>query len=315
MINQSRYFTIIFLFISSITASAQSRVIGYVPMGRQPVDFSKISFSKITHLNIAFLNPDSTGKMVLPENFDSLVNAAHQFNVKVLASIGGGSPNLHYGNLLEEMNRAALVQQIVEISVNHKLDGIDVDLENDAIDKNYEKLVRDLAAKLKPLGKLLTAALATWNAEKISDAALKEFDFVNIMSYDQTGPWTPDKPGPHSTYEKAVEDLKYWRSNRKLGKEKINLGVPFYGYCFGTQYGESMSYRDIIHTFPGAENRDMVLPSTGGAIYYNGSSTIKNKTSLAIKEAGGVMIWQLLQDDWGDSSLLGMIHDIVHLKK
>jgi len=270
-------------------------------------DFSKISFSKITHLNIAFVNPDSSGKMVLPDGFDSLVKTAHIYKVKVLASIGGGSPNLHYGSLLDDNNRAALIQQIVQISVDHNLEGIDVDIENDFINENYEKLVTDLSNKLKPLGKLLTAALATWNAEKISDAALKKFDFINIMSYDQTGPWTPGKPGPHSTFPKAEEDLNYWRSTRKVSKNKINLGLPFYGYCFGTQYGESMSYSDIIHTFPGSENQDIVNPPTGGAIYYNGISTIKNKTALALKETGGVMIWQLLQDDPGDSSLLEVI--------
>ena len=315
MSKKLKYFITSVLLVVSITAQAQFRIIGYVPMSRQFPDLNKISFSRITHLNIAFINPDSTGNMILPYGIDSLITIAHSNKIKILASMGGGSFNPYYASLLNDSNRAAFIQQLVEICVAHKLDGLDVDLENDVIDQHYESFIRDLSIKLKPQGKLLTAALATWNAEKISDAALKEFDYINIMSYDQTGPWTPDKPGPHSTFAKAEEDLFYWRVTRKIDKSKTNLGVPFYGYCFGTQYGESMSYSDIIQRFPGAEKDDMVKPTGGGNIYYNGLPTIKNKTALALKQTGGVMIWQLLQDDPGDLSLLKAIYDTVHEKK
>jgi chitinase len=131
------------------------------------------------------------------------------------------------------------------------------------------------------------------------------------MSYDQTGPWRPNEPGPHSTYAKAEEDLQYWTSARGFPGKKINLGLPFYGYCFGTTYGESMSYADIIATFPGSDQQDMIVPDNGGIIYYNGIPTIKSKTALALKNAGGVMIWQLLQDTEGDKSLLTAISTVI----
>ena len=310
--NKVRFFgwmAVLACFFFSMAACGQFRVIGYVHPWKQAPDMTKISFEKITHLNIAFVNPDSSGNLVVPGGFDTLIRTAHQFNVKVLASIGGGSHNPYYASLLTDTNRSALIDKLVSLAVTYNLDGIDVDLENDAIDANYEKLVIDLSDKLKPLKKLLTSAVATWNGEKISDAALRKFDFVNVMSYDQTGPWTPEKPGPHSTYAKAKEDLAYWIKNRKIKKRNINLGLPFYGYCFGTQYGASMSYSEIIATFPGSELLDEVAPSTGGNIYYNGLPTIIKKTILARKKAGGVMIWQLMQDDPGTNSLLSAIHE------
>jgi GH18 family chitinase len=277
-------------------------------MGRTVPDFSKISFQRITHLNIAFVNPDSTGNLRLPAGFDSLIQRAHEHQIKILASIGGGSFNPYYSRLLSDTNRKVFVGQLVRLAIDHKLDGLDIDLENDNIDKNYEHFIAGLAAELRPLNKLLTAALATWNAQLITDAALKNFDFINVMSYDQTGPWRPNQPGPHSTYVKAEEDLHYWTTTRGIPKEKLSLGVPFYGYCFGTKYGESMSYRDIITKFPGSDQKDEVAPEGGGKIYYNGLPTIKNKTALALKNAGGVMIWQLLQDAEGDKSLLAAIN-------
>jgi chitinase len=309
--NCSHIVICIFLITFSMISYGQFRVIGYVHPWKEAPDLTKISFEKITHLNIAFVNPDSAGNLVIPGGFDTLIKTSHRFHVKALASIGGGLHNPYYANLLNDTNRAIFIDSLIKLAVDYNLDGIDIDLENDAIDANYEKLIVDLSRKLKPLKKLLTSAVATWNGDKISDVALKKFDFINVMSYDQTGPWTPEKPGPHSTYEKAEEDLTYWINTRKISKKKINLGLPFYGYCFGTQYGASMSYSEIINNFPGSESLDEIAPPTGGNIYYNGLLTIKRKTLLALKKAGGVMIWQLMQDDAGSNSLLSAIHDTI----
>jgi len=304
-------FVLAFLFmLSTIAVPAQFRVIGYVHSNHSAPDLTLIQFGYLTHLNIAFVNPDSSGNLVLPPGFDSIVAAAHANKVKVLASIGGGSFIPQYKWLLQDSLRNSLVLEILQMAITHQLDGIDVDIENDNLDENYGRFVGDLSRALKPKKILLTAALATWNGEKIGDSTLKKFDFVNIMSYDQTGPWAKDKPGPHSTYAKAVDDLDYWTEKRKLKKKNLNLGLPFYGYGFDTQFGESMSYKDIITQFPGTENVDEYDPPGGGRIYYNGVPTITQKIALARKKAGGVMVWQLLQDASGEMSLLKLIYEL-----
>jgi len=296
-------------------SNAQFRVIGYIHPHIGGNEAENIDFQKLTHLNIAFINPDSAGQLQLPPGFDSLIEAAHRYKVKVLASIGGGSHNPYYATLLNDENRPALVQKLIKLTSEHNLDGIDVDIENDNIDDNYSKLVADLFKQLKPLKKLLTSAVATWNGELIPDAALSKFDFINVMSYDETGPWRPEKPGPHASFEKAENDLKYWSVTRKIPAKKINLGVPFYGYCFGTKYNASMPYKDIIINFPGAEVKDIITPDGGGAIYYNGLSTIKSKTELALKKAGGIMIWELMQDSDNELSLLKGIDYVIKSKR
>ena len=298
-------------FFISMTGISQFRVVGYVPLGRTMPDFNQISFQRLTHLNIAFINPDSLGNIKIPAGFDSLIKKAHEYGVKVLASIGGGSHNPYYSRVLSEANRKIFIGKLTQLVIDHELDGLDVDIENNNIDTNYQHFVTGLAAELKPINKLLTAALATWNGQLISDAALEKFDFINVMSYDQTGPWRPNQPGPHSTYAKAVEDLNYWTTTRGVPKQKLILGIPFYGYGFGTKYGQSMSYRDIITKFPGSDQKDEFVPDGGGTIYYNGMPTIKNKTALALKEAGGIMIWQLLGDAEGNQSLLAAIDAMV----
>ena len=305
MVNILKSVWIILLFVISYSpATAQFRVVGYVHFGRIIPDLTKISFNRLTHLNIAFVNPDSTGALQVPNGMDSVIHVAHLHQVKVLASIGGGSHNPYYAGLLKEDSREVFVKKLLQLVIDHNLDGIDVDLENEVIDHNYGAFVTDLAGLLKPINKLLTAALATWNAQKIPDSALHAFDFINIMSYDQRGPWRPTEPGPHSTYEKAVEDLQYWKEKRNVAAHRINLGVPFYGYVFHNGTAGSMRYGDIAGNFRRAHKKDQLKLEEGGTVYYNGNRTIRKKTTLALDEAGGIMIWQLLQDHPGRYSLL-----------
>jgi GH18 family chitinase len=48
----------------------------------------------------------------------------------------------------------------------------------------------------------------------------------------------------------------------------------------------------------------------GNVLYYNGLPTIRRKTELAMKEAGGIMIWQVMGDAPGPKSLLRAINEV-----
>ncbi|HTD99297.1 MAG TPA: glycosyl hydrolase family 18 protein [Mucilaginibacter sp.] len=290
-------------------AAAAFRVVGYL-REYNVVDGQaiKFDFSRITHLNIAFINPDALGNFTTLDGLSALVAAAHAKNVKVLASIGGGLAPAYYTTLIaDNSSRAKLVNSIAGLTDQYNLDGIDVDLEGSFVDANYEAFTVDLKKVLQSKGKLLTTAVATVYATQYTNKALAQFDFINIMSYDKTGPWKPEKPGQHSPYSMAVEDLDYWAGTRGVAKEKLSLGLPFYGYGFGTGVPGDMTFADIIKTYPGAENKDEVTVAAGGTMYYNGLPTIKSKTTLALQKAGGIMVWQLLQDADGANSLLNVI--------
>ena len=154
----------------------------------------------------------------------------------------------------------------------------------------------------------MTAALSQSNGgSSVTTPTLALYDYVNIMAYDATGPWDPNSPGQHSSYNFAVSCINYW-IGRGLPKSKAILGVPFYGWGFGTAFSnDEYSYATIVATYPGAENSDVV----GNTIYYNGIPTIKAKTSLAIQQAGGIMIWQLASDATGAKSLLLAIDQVI----
>jgi hypothetical protein len=91
----------------------------------------------------------------------------------------------------------------------------------------------------------------------------------------------------------------------------MTLGVPFYGYGFDPDFvvqAISMNYGKILASFPGAESVDQWTMPDGRILYYNGKTTIRNKTSLAKEKASGIMIWQVLGDAPGSHSLLKVIY-------
>ncbi len=287
------------------------RIVGYYSLNAAMSDVDKSILKKLTHVNLWFLNPDSTGNFTRDlSGLTRFVSAAHSRNIKVLFSIGGGSKQPQYHYLLKDDQRPMLIQNLVKEVIKYDLDGVDVDLEGSNIDEYYEKFVVELAAELKKHGKLITAAIAVYYKDQLTDRALQQYDFVNVMSYDRTGPWRPEKPGPHAAYEHAVEDLDYFGTVRKIPREKMTLGVPFYGYGYGPEINSpaiSMGYGKIVETFKGAESEDQWTMPDGKILYYNGIPTIEKKTMLAKEKASGVMIWQVLGDANGRKSLLKAI--------
>jgi GH18 family chitinase len=306
------------------TSFSQTRVVAYIPTWANfPGIVNTADLTKVTHLNIAFSNPNSSGALtgVSAGNITTVVNAAHAKNVKVLMSIGGaGAPASTYSSLLSNANTSNnFVAQLVQYAVSNNLDGIDIDIEGDVLDgsnvtaSQYQTFVTQLAAALHAKNKIMTAALATWFGDYVTNTAAAQFDFINVMSYDAAIPGTGDAPGQHSSYQFAVDDFNYWHGTKGVPGAKLTVGLPFYGYGWGTyaQPGNNeFAYVDIVNQYPGAENNDQV-GSGSNAIYYNGIPTIKKKTAFAIANASGVMIWELTEDAPGAKSLLSAINQVI----
>lgn len=282
------------------------KIVGYLPKYTNTLadHINAFDFSKVTHLNIAFFNPDVNGNFPASQGtgLDTIVSKAHLNNVKVLLSLGGGSNQSQYANLLTAANRAAFITKVINLVSLYHVDGIDVDLEGDNMDANYEAFITGLSAQLKPNNKLLTAAVAWWTRDRVTDSCLTAFDFINVMAYDMAG-------SEHSPYSYATQHLNYWKGTRGLPASKVVIGVPFYGLYAG---GE-MKFSEIVAQYPGSENKDTVKRTDGLVVNYNGIPTIQNKTALAQQEGGGIMFWQVLQDAAGTNSLLNAIHDKLNI--
>ena len=310
---QLKWILILVLGVVNLSV-AQKKVIAYIPNWIDLNSFSStIQYSKLTHINIAFENPDANGYLTFNSGSNTIINAAHAQNVKVFVSLGGGAISEggairdNYFNLITPANRTAFIQKIYDYVIAHNFDGVDVDLEGPAINGDYGGFVIALANKLHSGGKQITAALSEgYGGANVPSSTFAAYDWINIMAYDATGPWAPGNPGQHSPYSMAVNQFNYW-TGRGLPASKAIIGLPFYGYGFGASANQGISYANIVAQYPGAENQDQV----GNTIYYNGIPTIKAKTTFAIQNAGGVMIWELSQDAVGAKSLLTAVNQVI----
>ncbi len=285
------------------------RILGYLFSDNNwQNDLSNVNISQLTDVNLAFIDPDTSGNFQGNEAFTSVVATLSAQKIRVYFSIGGGDPPAQLEELIKPARRIAFINHIVQFSEKYSFSGVDVDLENELINDDYPGFVAELSTALRAKGKLMTAALASWNANEFHDSTLNRFDFINIMSYDKTGPWNTSMPGAHSPFQMAVDDFNYYNGTRGIASNKLLIGLPFYGYGFGNNAPPSISYNNLILQYPGAENSDSVT-TNGGKIYYNGLATIEEKVKFAkSSNAAGVMIWQLMQDSRNNKSLLNVIY-------
>ncbi|WP_375418906.1 glycosyl hydrolase family 18 protein [uncultured Hymenobacter sp.] len=280
---------------------AQFRVVGYLPAWRGEVNTAQLA--QLTHVNYAFVQPTPTGglePLKNPDKLRRLVAAAHASGVKVLISVGGWHDGDHsaFDAIGADASRInTFTTNLVNLAKEYSLDGIDIDWEHpDAkAAPSFAALMRQLATRLHGQGKLLTAAVAggTWAGPGIQPGVFADVDFLNIMAYD-------DSPPAHSTYAGAAQTLAYWQG-LGLPASKTVLGLPFYGRSTSSEE----PYAALVAR--GANSSADLFEGVG----YNGLTTTRLKTNLALDQASGVMIWELTQDAPGANSLLRAIAEVV----
>jgi chitinase len=302
-------------------------IVAYLPTWKMPYT---PQWNKITHLCMAFgiVQPNGSLDVTNASTHKNIIKTAQDNHVKVLLSIGGGGSNNFSTALLNTTSRATLVSNLEQLINEWNLDGVDLDYEEwdggpngasatdllrrDALEQTYKQLREKIGNN-----KLITAAVtASWDNGQwgyyncFNNTMHQYLDFVSLMTYDETGPWTSSKVGQHAGWDFYEHAIKHWLNNRKLPKEKLIAGVPFYGYRFksptSADGAEGIAYRDILSLFP---NTDAHLKDSIGLLYYNGIETIQRKAKYCIdNELGGIMIWELSQDTGdADKSLLNVI--------
>jgi chitinase len=291
-------------------ANPAARLVAYLSCynGSYATRAANLNFSRMTHLLLAFgTAPKCNGvctaasDMTLSLEQDdadvaTLVAAAHAAGVKVMISLGGGDRDddatiSQFYNAGLSVPFAAAIDRYVAA---HDLDGVDVDMEDPSnMGAPYGDFIQALAARLHPEGKLLTAAVGSYPSSAIPDAALAQFDFLNVMVY--------------SNYADASDALEYYSAVKAIPPEKLVLGAPFFGST--RNWSREESYATILAAYPDAWQMDVVSGGSldnGVTFHYVGESSMAQETQLGARY-GGIMIWELTQDAGGLHSLLSVI--------
>jgi len=282
----------------------------FLDKGKHYADYAKqINFTKMTHLNLAFGVPpkcegictassDMTFSIQGQSDADiaAIVTVAHAAGVKVILSVGGGGGDQRIIQFYNAGLSAELVNSLDKFVAAHGFEGVDLDIEDPAnMGAPFATFVNALIANFHPEGKIVTAAVAKYLQSSMPDASLRQFDFINVMSY--------------SSYDEALSSLKFYSVDEKIARDKIVLGVPFFGSTADDSKEES--YQAILAAYPNAWKVDLVGGGPlddGQAFRYAGEATMARETQLG-EQYGGVMLWSILGDAPAPHSLLTVIQN------
>ena len=285
-------------------------------------DFKSINYKNLTTLNYAFINVNDKGEIVdfssqdSHDRFEDLMTLAKKQNsrLKIGLSIGGGS-DANFNSIAQSNSSlntfAKNIAECLEGTGSGyspcngiKLDGIDLywNLPDDKDEgKLFEKMVKTISEKIKPLGKYFSITVISGQnkdqGKAILDEVFQYVDYLNVMAFNPS-----ESAGLASEMDDAKDAITYW-VGRCVVKNKIVLGVPFYS---GGDVKES--FMEIVGRNSPSKERACKDSSSGKD--YNGIPTMIEKTKYAKSNAGGVMMRYMQHDIFADPaySLLDAIH-------
>jgi spore germination protein YaaH len=204
-------------------------------------------------------------------------------------------------------NREQLSLDIAEAVGLYNLDGVNIDIENVTSEEReaYVDFVRLLRAAL-PEGKTVVVSVAAnpwgwttgWQGS-YDYAALSQYcDYLMVMAYDEHYYGGP--AGPISSLSYVEDALKYAVS--VVPKEKIVLGLPFYGRIWSDAGGFPNGYgvtntkiAQLIHDYGGYVQLDSVSQSACAVITINPGDAKPIIGGQAL-DAGTYTIWYESED-------------------
>ncbi len=214
-----------------------------------------------------------------------------------LNELGGFAPGPLQAVLHDPQKRRTHVRAMVNIAVEDKLDGIDIDYESlTSQDRNvFSLFIEELSGALHAKGKLLSAALhpkesepGNWDGPQAQDYARlgKACDVIRLMCYDAH--WSGSEPGPLAPLGWTERIVKFACS--AIPSKKIEIGVPGYGYIWNSNPARSVTWADWPKS---ARSKDPESQEyVDGKAFFAGADATKQKIDLARKyKVGGLCLW------------------------
>lgn len=343
--------------VKTLPEESGKKIIGYYPAWKSYSGFTpdKLDASKLTHINYAFAYIGQDNKIKPgypdkdPENFKKL-NELKKVNpdLKILISVGGWNWSGKFSDTAStDFSRAAFADSCVEFITKYGIDGIDLDWEypvggglpdnskRPEDKQNFTLLLKEIREKLDEQGLkdnrhyLLTIAggASNYYLKNIEPDKIREYiDYANIMTYDLHGPWDAYSDFNAPLYSSSNSSPQYKISvdsgvnawiDAGFPKDKLVVGVPFYGYLYKISSGagngiyqkftngEALSFSSIktdyinngYSEFFDSESMVSWLYKDNTFISYDDARSLELKAEyIKNEELGGIMIWELSQD-------------------
>ena len=265
-----------------------------------------------------YLEKGSDGKIsenVKQEGKD-YIEWAHNNGFKVWPIVSNNSYlTTTEGILNDYTKRRKLEDEIIRVTEEYNIDGINLDFENmNQEDKDmYSRFVIELAPRLKDLGKTLTVDVTapdgseTWSLCFDRDVLANVSDYIVFMAYDQYGTGG-NKEGTTAGYNWVENNVNKFIKQEAVAKEKIILGIPLYTRLWKEDGGKITSkvvnIKDVESTLPSdiqkkwdEELKQNYVEYTDGSATYKmwieDEKSITEKIGLAKKyDLAGIAFWE-----------------------
>ena len=303
---------------------------------------SSMNLEYITHIFYAFAWVKEDGAVYLSDEYaddqieingmkgclNDLRSVKERYpHIKTLLSIGGGGKGsvplpAVAANPEARSKFAWTAEEMVE---TYGLDGIDVDWEHPSSTQQGVDYVQLLAALREALPSprfLLTTALPAgeWVLKNINlKQAATYLDYINLMTYDFSGPWTsicghhaqlytPKRPHNDASRTSCSSGVAYVQS-QGVSPSQMLLGIPTYGRSFkgASKVGDTFSghageegtfeYRDLPRPRATVKFDDDVgavycVGGDGGFVSYDDPRSVTMKAEFVKQQKlGGLFYW------------------------
>ncbi len=265
-----------------------------------------------------YLEKGSDGKVSENVNQEGkdYVEWAHNNGFKVWPMVSNNSYlTTTEGILNDYTKRRKLEDEIIRVTEEYNIDGINLDFENmNKEDKDmYSRFVIELAPRLKDLGKTLTIDVTapdgseTWSLCFDRDVLANVSDYIVFMAYDQYGTGG-NKEGTTAGYNWVENNVNKFIGQEAVAKEKIILGIPLYTRLWKEDGGKITSkvvnIKDVDSTLPSdikkkwdEELKQNYVEYTDGSATYKmwieDEKSIAEKIGLAKKyDLAGIAFWE-----------------------
>jgi chitinase len=354
----------------SAPVAPPARVIGYFPEWRS-TSAADLPGELLSHICYAFaLIKEGQCAIDNPESFNRHMPELQQLkqkhpHIRTFISVGGWTGSAPFSDMaFTESSRDKFARSCAAFVSKHGFDGVDIDWEypvgggNDPSKgrpedkRNFTLLLAQLRKHLDAQGKLdnktylLTAATPAPRAhyEHMElDQIHRHLDWINLMTYDMAGGWsklTGFNAPLHGEPNSAEASVRGY-VGAGVPREKLVLGVPFYGKAFAgvkdidnglnqphsgkppsAQGSGGWSYHNIAEHYADKSAKRfwhdqakvpwLFDPSSGLMVTYDDPQSLRLKAEYARdNQLGGVMIWELTQDD-PNASLLRALNAGLH---
>lgn len=189
---------------------------------------------------------------------------AHNNGYKVWAMISNNSMKETTSEILRDYSlRETLINNIVALTMDYDIDGINIDFENiyQEDKEMFSRFIIELAPRLREYGKVLSVDVTApdgsedWSLCYDRYVIGKEADYIIFMGYDQYGATSP-KEGTTAGGDWVETNIKKFLGQEEVQAEKIILGMPFYTRLWKEKNGE------IDSSVVSMKNVSTVLPSS-----------------------------------------------------